>query len=291
MTRKNIYVYLETVISIYLFADYMKTKRLTKLWRFVLGIVFTLFAVLLWIVCYINESNNYNSNRFYTTSWVTGNITYTNTGNAEIQTFKIDYFNTSDSALLVKLAIDAQIPAWTTASKIRRYYFNIDDPNRILEVKYTPIDKPEIYFPVPRIPWEYRFAADIFDNQNNMIATSEWENPQWKTLFFPPSNKNLDIPIVTLKVDKSIIHTWDSVIFDVITKVLSENKDFDTMKTISYDFDGDWIWDNTTWATTIKHTYLTWGNYTPRIKVSFKWYSGIWIWERIMVWDGKNQNP
>jgi hypothetical protein len=55
-----------------------------------------------------------------------------------------------------------------------------------LETEYTPINTPYVHFAMPRVPWEYRFWVDIYDNQDNIIATSEWEKKIWPTLFFEP---------------------------------------------------------------------------------------------------------
>jgi hypothetical protein len=54
--------------------------------------------------------------------------------------------------LIVKLEVIAQIASGTTAGKIKRYYFNIEDPSRILETEYTPINTPYVHFAMPRVP-------------------------------------------------------------------------------------------------------------------------------------------
>ncbi len=84
----------------------------------------------------------------------------------------------------IKLEVIARIASWTTAGKIWRYYVDIKSPDKKIEVQYTAIDTPHTYFTIKRVPWEYRFWVDIYDNQGNIIVTSEWENPKWPTILF-----------------------------------------------------------------------------------------------------------
>lgn len=86
--------------------------------------------------------------------------------------------------LTVKLEVIARIASWTTPGKIWRYYVDITSPEKKLEQQFTPSNTPYTYFTLKRIPWEYRFGVDIYDNQNNIIATSEWKSPQWPTILF-----------------------------------------------------------------------------------------------------------
>lgn len=84
----------------------------------------------------------------------------------------------------VKLEVIARIASWTTAWKIARYYVDIKSPEKKIETQYTSSDTPHIYFTLKRVTWEYRFWVDIYDNQGNIITTSEWERPTWPTIFF-----------------------------------------------------------------------------------------------------------
>ena len=52
--------------------------------------------------------------------------------------------------LTVKLELVAQIATGTTPAKIKWYYFNIMDPDRILEAKFKSIDNTFAYFDLPR---------------------------------------------------------------------------------------------------------------------------------------------
>jgi hypothetical protein len=65
----------------------------------------------------------------------------------------------------------------------------------------------------------------------------------------------MDIPIVTLLVDKSDIAVGEEVTFTTKAKILSNRPDFDAKKTIQYDFDGDGVWDKTTKDNVVKYTY------------------------------------
>lgn len=86
--------------------------------------------------------------------------------------------------LTVKLEVIARIASWTTPGKIWRYYIDIKAPDKKIETQYTQSDTPHIYFSIHPTSWEYRFWVDIYDNQGNIIVTSEWESPKWPTIFF-----------------------------------------------------------------------------------------------------------
>ncbi len=68
------------------------------------------------------------------------------------------------SPLLVKvIAINPIDPDWNI-SRMRFYYYNIDEPDNILEYKETWSLSPYVYFVIPRIWWEYRFWVILYDN-------------------------------------------------------------------------------------------------------------------------------
>lgn len=162
----------------------------------------------------------------------------------------------------------------------RWYYYNIDDPDRLLEIKYT--STPYVYFSVYRIPWEYRFAVELTDNDNVRVnsETFLWNGP---VVFFPPSSKKPDIPMVTLKIDKVNAKVGDIITLETTSRVSSERKDFNDQRTISYDFDGDGTWDMTTKDSKVEYVYKEPWNFTPRVKVTYRWYSGIARWDKITV--------
>ncbi len=185
--------------------------------------------------------------------------------------------------LIVKLEVIAQIASGTTAGKIKRYYFNIEDPSRILETEYTPINTPYVHFAMPRIAWEYRFWVDIYDNQDNIIATSEWERKIWPTIFFAPDSKTPDLPVVVLKIDKPSGKKWDTITFEAVAKTISNEADLSKTTTYSFDFDWDGIYDLVTKDNIAKHVYTVPWTYTPRLKVTYRNLSQVWVWQKVHI--------
>jgi len=74
-------------------------------------------------------------------------------------------------------------------------------------------------------------------------------------VFFPPDTSRPDIPLVTLKVDKTNIEVGEEITFDIISRVLSERPDFIQERVIQIDFDGDGEYDLTTKNDRIKYSY------------------------------------
>jgi hypothetical protein len=64
-----------------------------------------------------------------------------------------------------------------------------------------------------------------------MTDSEDWEIRsediigKWPIVFFPPDTKNVDIPLVTLKVWPINWKVWDEIRFEVETKILSNFKD------------------------------------------------------------------
>jgi hypothetical protein len=129
-----------------------------------------------------------------------------------------------------------------TISVFKRYYYPKDNPNKILGITTTPGSIPYAFFNLPRVAGEYMFGVTLYDNDDG-VQKSENIIGNSPTVFFPQSNNNPDIPIVTLRSDKQTVNIGDTVTFEVIAKITSDNDDFRTTRTIRYDFDGDGEWD------------------------------------------------
>lgn len=195
-----------------------------------------------------------------------------------------DIFNTEFDPLIVKVqAMDPKDADWFV-SYFKRYYYYKDDPSRPLETKITPGDIPYAYFSLPKIPWEFMFWVTLYDSD-------DWKNPSekvignWPIVFFPPDTKRPDIPLVTLKADKTTVEVWDEIVFDVIAKIISDRDDFVQERTIYYDFDGDGERDLITKKDRVTHTYTQPSDvgYTPRAAVVYRWYKWVWLWWNIIV--------
>lgn len=195
-----------------------------------------------------------------------------------------DIFNTEFDPLIVK--VQAMNPKDDDGfiSYFKRYYYYKDDPTRLLETKITPGDIEYAYFSLPKIPWEFMFWVTMYDNDDGKSPSEDviWNGP---IVFFPPDTKRPDIPLVTLKSNKTTVEVWDEIIFDVISKVISDKEDFVQERTIMYDFDWDWERDLTTKKDRVSHVYKNPSDvgYTPRAAVLYRWYKWIWKWWNIIV--------
>lgn len=202
-----------------------------------------------------------------------------------------DIFNSSSSTLMVKLqALNAKDLDWSI-SYFKRYYYYKDFPERMLETKITPTSIPYVFFNVPRMPGQFMFGVQMFDDDDWRKKSEEiiWN---WPTIFFPPDVTKPDIPIVTLKVDKQSVEAWDEVTFDVISKIISDRPDFIQERTIKIDFDWDGERDYTNKSDHVVHTYdkpnEDW--YVPRAAViyrGYKWLSDRWLLDEV-TWTRRN---
>jgi len=198
-----------------------------------------------------------------------------------------DIFTTAYDPLMVKVvAMDSYDPDGSI-SYYKRYYYYKDDPLRILETKITPAWIPYAFFSMPRIPGEFMFGVTMYDNDDGKQRSEEiiWNGP---IVFFPPDVKRPDIPLVTLKVNRSSAEVWDEIQFDVVSKIVSDKPDFIKERTIMYDFDWDGERDLTTKKDRVKHIYIKANEewYVPRVAVLYRWYKWIAKWERIVVKKG-----
>jgi hypothetical protein len=186
---------------------------------------------------------------------------------------------TTDGNLIVKVsavgATDSDSPNGEVAY-FKRYYYPKDNPNQILETRITPSNIPYTFFTLPRIAGEYMFGVTLYDSDDG-YQKSEQIIGNGPTVFFPQTNNNPDIPIVTLKFDKQTVNVGDTVTFDVVAKVTSDNSDFIAHRTIQYDFDGDGERDLITTKDRATYTYTTPNErgYAPRAAVIYRGYKGI----------------
>ena len=189
------------------------------------------------------------------------------------------------SNLTIKVtAVEPTDPDWNI-SRLRFYYYNIDDPSRILEYKESLISVPYVYFILPRISWEYKFWVMVYDNDWWMINSDEYlaSNP---SIYFSSDCENVGIPMVTLKLSSTNIQVWDTVTYSVVSKVSTDNTDdFETDRTFYYDFEWDGEWDLVTKNDTVTHTfddaYEDW--IKPKAAVEYRWKLWEAYWDTIYV--------
>lgn len=182
----------------------------------------------------------------------------------------------STNNLTIKVtAVNAEDPDGTI-SRLRFYYYNVDDPDRILEFKDTWINAPYAYFVLPRIWWEFKFWVIVYDNDGGMVDSREYlaGNP---SVYFPASCSDADMPNVTLRVSSQSAQVWDEVTYTIVSKLSVNNEDFSANRTFYYDFTWDWVWDLVTKKDSATYqfseAYEDW--ITPRAAVEYR--RKLWI--------------
>ena len=196
----------------------------------------------------------------------------------------VDIFNTEYDPLIIKVTAEWSLdPDWSI-SYFKRYYYDKNDPNRILGTKISPSTIPYAFFSLPKVPWEFAFGVEILDN-NWWFSRSEdiiWLSP---IIFFPPDANRPDIPQVVLKVDRANTEVGEEITFDVVSSILSNRSDFIQERVIQYDFDWDGQRDITTKKDRVTYVYTkvneNW--FTPRVSVLYRWYRWVAVWEKIFV--------
>jgi len=163
------------------------------------------------------------------------------------------------------------------------YFYNTANPDQLIDVKVTPASVPYASFSVQRIPWEYSFGVRVIDTDDWEIDSTEvlWK---WPILFFPPSDTNPDIPLVTLSASSTTLNVGEEIVFTPTSSVLSNRSDFDSSRYYVYDLDGDWKQD--TWklkSPNFTHVFDTPGVYKPAVTVVYREKKSTWrVWDIIV---------
>ena len=243
----------------------------TRIWFNVKNATPKLKSVALSFPQYADTTNNNNNN-----VW----IWFTNDTNSNKSIF--DCSGTSNLTVKVT-AVEPSDSDWNI-SRLRFYYYNIDDPDRILEYKESRISAPYVYFVIPKIAWEYKFWVMVYDNDGWMIDSDEYlaSNP---SIYFPAACGEAWVPTVTLKVSSTNVQVGDTVTYTIISKIASDNEDFETDRTFYYDFNWDGIWDSVTKKDTATYTftedYEDW--VIPRAAVEYRWKVWQTEWATVIV--------
>ena len=202
------------------------------------------------------------SSENYNTIW------FSDPNNSNYSPFDCSWTN---NVTLKVTAVDPIDPDWNI-SRLRFYYYNTDDPSRILEYKDSWLEIPYVYFIIPKIAWEYRFWVMVYDNDGSMVDSDEYlaSNP---SLYIPSLCENTGVPMVTLKVDRNNVQIWDEVTYTITSKIATENDDFKTDRTFYYDFDWDGEWDLFTKKDSATYTFTEAHEegITPRAAVEYRW--------------------
>ena len=195
-----------------------------------------------------------------------------------------EIFITDFDPLIVRVSAINPIDNDGNIAYFQRYYYEKDNPSRILATKISPGDIPSTFFSIPKTPGEFMFGVKIVDN-DWWEQRSEDIIGNGPVVFFPPDTNRPDIPIVTLKVDKTTVNIGEEVTFDVIGRILSDRSDFEQERVIQIDFNGDGEYDITTKKDRITYTYTkpneSW--FTPRASIVYRWYRWVAQGENIIV--------
>lgn len=183
--------------------------------------------------------------------------------------------------LIVKVTANNAKDRDGSVSQYIWYYYKKDDPTRQLELKSSPWNVPYTYFSIPTNDpalWagDIVFGVKMVDNDGGE-QLSEDIIGQGPSFFIPPCktgwlcDNNMDVPIVTLKMDKTNASIWEVVNFTVLTKVMSGRPDFEAQRTIQYDYDGDGKRDDISKHTTMTHIYdKKYDAIRPRVQVTYR---------------------
>ena len=172
-------------------------------------------------------------------------------------------------------------------SRLQFYYYNADNPDRILERKEARITAPYVYFIVPRVTWEYKFWVIVYDNDGWKVDSKDLigSNP---SVYFPASCDSSDIPTVALRVSSQSVQVWDNVTYSIVSRIWSIDENFEVERTFYYDFEGDWVWDSVTKQDTVTYTFTEpheeW--ITPRAAVEYRWKMWVGDGATIIVRNG-----
>lgn len=187
-----------------------------------------------------------------------------------------DLFKSWVDPLVVKVTANTAQPADPdgTLSYYTWYYYKKDNPTRLLEIKVTPSSINYVFFSVPTDPGEFAFWVKLTDNDGWEVKSEDviWNGP---IVIFPADSKTVDRPIVTLRQDKRIIDAWETVRFDVVTKLLSSRTDFIANRVFKYDFNGDGVDDLITKNDSAEYIYTKAWSYKPTVKVVYRLQQGI----------------
>jgi len=197
-----------------------------------------------------------------------------------------DIFNGEWDLTVKVTASNARDSDWFI-SYFKRYYYYKDDPSRRLETKITPSNINYTYFQLKRWePGEYMFWVTVYDNDEWKQSSEEllWNGP---TVLLSSSTTNIDIPIVTLKSNRTTVDVWDEVTFNVVSKIISDRPDFVQERTIRYDFNWDGERDLITKDDQVTYVYEKPNDkwYIPRAWVLYRWYEWTAKWWSIVVKD------
>ena len=163
-------------------------------------------------------------------------------------------------------------------SRLVFYYYNVDDPSRILEYKESLIFSPYVYFVLPRTRWEYRFWVILYDNYWWVVNSEDiiWKWPST----FVSSCDSPDVPTITLISNAKEVEVWDTVTYSIVSRtLLGDTADFEKNRLFYYDFTWDWERDLITWSDSATYTFNEMDYYSIRPRAAVEYHDKLSIWE------------
>jgi hypothetical protein len=173
-------------------------------------------------------------------------------------------------------------------SHLVRYYYRSENPEKLIEAKVTPGSVQFVNFsiPKPRQPGEFSFGVKLIDNDKGENTSENILGGKGPALFFPTNANNPDIPLVTVKTDKSVAKVGEEIVVTTDSSILSNRSDFEELRYFKYDFDGDGSYDLTSKNTSETRKFNKSGNYTPKVAVYYRERLGIGRSDQIQIQQG-----
>jgi PKD repeat protein len=160
-------------------------------------------------------------------------------------------------------------------TKLVWYYIKSEDPDNLIEVKFTPPWVNHAIFSIPRQSWtQFEFGVRVIDSDGWETDSRQYFGWRGPVVAFPPDNNNPDIPIATLQASQTNIQVWDTITFTTTSSILSRKSDFEATRYFKYDFNGDGTYDLTTNKAVVSYTYTEpspeTSAFKPRVKVFYR---------------------
>ena len=209
----------------------------------------------------LTVKSNDNGKTSSTTSWVKVENLKPTLSSLEIKVVNIE----TDPVIVNVSAAWAKDKDGVVQSYLWYYYTDIDPEPQ----DFRSTNWPSTTFVLPKVTWDYYFVVVMKDNNEDRITSEEvtwWRNSI--TLVWD----NVNTPLVDLRVNDSSVSVWDEVVFTTTVKNIL-GQDISKKVSYSWDVDGDWFYDKQTKTSTFSHVFTKSGEFHPKVKVKYKWFS------------------
>lgn len=179
-------------------------------------------------------------------------------------TSTIDSAKKDSQKILVKVRANGALdPDGVITSYI--WYYKTDSDTEPQNVQIT--QKNEITFVLPNITEKYYFGVILEDNDGaKMNSMESGQSPT--PLAIDNSNGNINLPLITLSVAKSIINVGEKAGFSAEIKTIIPGVNITNKSEYAWDFDGDGRIDKKSSTPNIEHIYTRAGDYNMKLRVT-----------------------